>query len=56
MVCLLKGIRYQVKPNNLFYSELYSLEDNLVDLLMNVVIYQIFGKLHRYRHVVLSHT
>ena len=29
--CLLNGIKYQVKPNNLVYSEQYSLEDNLVD-------------------------
>ena len=30
MVCVLKGIRYQVKPNNLVYSEQYSFEDNRV--------------------------
>ena len=53
MVCLLNGIIYQSKLNNLVYSELYQLEHNLVDLLKNVVIYQIFGKLHGYRHVVL---
>ena len=53
MVCVLNGIRYQVKLNNLVYSELYSLEDNLVELMMNVVKYQIFGKLHKCRYVVL---
>ena len=53
MVCVLNGIRYQVKLNNFVYSELYSLEDNSVDLWMNVVIYGIFCKLHTYRHLVL---
>ena len=35
----------------LVYGELCPFNDNLVELLVNIVIYPIYSKIHRYRHV-----
>ena len=41
------------KTKYLVYCELCLIYDNLVELLVNIVTYQIFGKLHRYPYAVL---